>query len=71
VPHGFRNTSDKRARLLIHAIPGGRVGFVGMMLELATPLSDRHRLPAATPPDLKKLNAACQRNGIEILGPLP
>ena len=71
VPHGFRNPRDTTARLLIHAIPGGRVGFVGMMLELATVLTDRHHLPAATPPDLKKLTAACERNGISVLGPLP
>jgi quercetin dioxygenase-like cupin family protein len=71
VPHGFRNSRDTTARLLIHAIPGGKVGFVGMMLELATSLPDRHKLPAATPPDLKQLAAACERNGISILGPLP
>ena len=71
VPHGFRNSSGKTSRVLIHAIPGGKVGFVGMMLELATPLMDRDKLPAATPPDLKQLTAACERNGIHILGPLP
>lgn len=70
-PHGFRNCSNKTARLLIHAIPGGTVGFVEMMLEMGVPVPDRHKLPAATPPDLKRLNALCEQNGINILGPLP
>jgi quercetin dioxygenase-like cupin family protein len=71
VPHGFRSSSDATSRVLIHAIPGGKVGFVGMMLEMATPLADRHKLPEVIPPDLKKLTALCEKNGIRILGPLP
>jgi len=71
VPHGFRNNGDKISRVLIHVIPGGKVGFVGMMLEMAVPIRDRHKLPEATPPDLKKLNALCEQNEISILGPLP
>jgi quercetin dioxygenase-like cupin family protein len=71
VPHGFRSSSDKDSRVLIHVIPGGEVGFVGMMLEMAIPVRDRHKLPEATPPDLKKLNALCEQNKISILGPLP
>jgi quercetin dioxygenase-like cupin family protein len=71
VPHGFRSSSDKDSRVLIHSIPGGKVGFVGMMLELAVPIHDRDKLPEATPPDLKKLNAVCEQNNISILGPLP
>ena len=59
------------SRVLIHAIPGGKVGFVGMMLEMAVPLHDRHNLPEPTPPDLKKLNELCEQNEISILGPLP
>jgi quercetin dioxygenase-like cupin family protein len=71
VPHGFRSTSDKDSRVLIHVIPGGKVGFVGMMLAMAIPIPDRHRLPAATPPDPKKLSAMCEQNNISVLGPLP
>jgi len=71
VPHGFRNVGEKTSRVLIHAIPGGKVGFVGMMLEMAVPLHDRHNLPEPTPPDLKKLNELCEQNEISILGPLP
>jgi quercetin dioxygenase-like cupin family protein len=71
VPHGFRSSSEKVSRVLIHAIPGGKVGFVGMMLEMAVSLPDRHKLPEATPPDLRKLTALFEKNGIRILGSLP
>jgi quercetin dioxygenase-like cupin family protein len=71
VPHGFRNNSDKSSKVLIHVIPGGEVGFVGMMLEMAIPIQDRHKLPAATPPDLKRLSSLCEQNNISVLGPLP
>lgn len=71
VPHGFRASSDKESRVLIHVIPGGKVGFVAMMLELAVPIHDRHKLPESTPPDLKRLTTFCEQNNISILGPLP
>jgi quercetin dioxygenase-like cupin family protein len=71
VPHGFRSSSDKDSQVLVHVIPGGKVGFVGMMLEMAIPIPDRHRLPAATPLDLKRLNTLCEQNNISVLGPLP
>jgi quercetin dioxygenase-like cupin family protein len=71
VPHGFRTTSDKDSRVLIHVIPGGAVGFVGMMLEMAIPIQDRQNLPAAAPPDLKRLGSLCEQNNISVLGPLP
>lgn len=71
VPHGFRSSSDSDSHVLIHAIPGGKVGFVAMMLEMAEPIQDRHALPAPTPPDFKRLAELCERNKISILGPLP
>jgi quercetin dioxygenase-like cupin family protein len=71
VPHGFRSNIDRDSRILIHAIPGGKVGFVAMMLEMGVPIHDRHKLPKATPPDLKKLQTLCKRNKIDVLGPLP
>lgn len=71
VPHGFRVSSANGSKVLIHVIPGGKVGFVSMMLEMATPVWDRHNLPAATPPDLKRLGALCEQNSISILGILP
>ena len=55
VPHGFRVSCANGSKVLIHVIPGGKVGFVGMMLEMATPIQDRHKLPAAMPPDIKQL----------------
>ena len=71
VPHGFRSNCGKDSRVLIHAIPGGSVGFVAMMLEIAAPIHDRHKPPKAAPPDLKKLGLLCEQNNISILGPLP
>jgi len=71
VPHGFRSSSDKDSHMLVHAIPGGKVGFVGMMLEMATPIQDRHTLPEPTLPDFKRLAELCAQNKISILGPLP
>lgn len=71
VPHGFRSASDKDSRVLIHVIPGGKCGFVGMMLEMAIPLHDRHKVPAATPLDIKRLTSLCEQNNISVLGPLP
>jgi quercetin dioxygenase-like cupin family protein len=71
VPHGFRSTSDKDSRVLIHVIPGGEVGFVGMMLEMAIPIHDRQKLPAPAPPNFKRLGSLCEQNNISVLGPLP
>jgi quercetin dioxygenase-like cupin family protein len=71
VPHGFRSSSDKDSRVLIHAIPGGNIGFVAMMLEMATLIHDRHELPEPTPPDLEKLAKLCEQNKITVIGPLP
>ena len=70
-PHGFRSNGGKDSRVLIHAIPGGSVGFVAMMLEMAIPINDRHKLPEVTTPDLEKLGTLCAQNKIDILGPLP
>ncbi|SDF37977.1 cupin domain-containing protein [Terriglobus roseus] len=71
VPHGFKSSSDKDSHVLIHAIPGGKVGFVAMMLAMATPIQDRHKLPEPTPSDFKRLAELCEQNKISILGPLP
>jgi quercetin dioxygenase-like cupin family protein len=70
VPHGFRCTGRENSRVLIHVIPGGPKGFIGMMLEMAIPIQ-RGVLPAQTPPDLLKLDALCKKNEIDILGSLP
>jgi hypothetical protein len=52
-------------------MPGGKLGFIGMMLELAVPISDRENLPSTTSPDLKRLVEVCEKNEIHVLGPLP
>ena len=70
VPHGLRCSSQKDTHLLIHVIPGAEVGFTGMMLEMAVPATGRVLLEQ-TPPDLQRLAALCQKNKIDILGPLP
>jgi quercetin dioxygenase-like cupin family protein len=70
VPHGLRCSSEKDSLLLIHVIPGADVGFVGMMLEMAVPATERV-LRNPTTPDLQRLEAVCKKNKIDILGPLP
>jgi quercetin dioxygenase-like cupin family protein len=70
VPHGMRCSSEKNSRVLIHVIPGAETGFVGMMLEMALPATERVLLEP-TPPDLQRLAALCEKNKIDILGPLP
>jgi len=70
VPHGFRSSGKGNSRVLIHVMPGGPVGFIGMMLEMATPIR-KGVLPAPVAPDLVKLDALCKKNEIDILGSLP
>ena len=70
VPHGLRCSSQKDTHLLIHVIPGAEVGFMGMMLEMALPARQRV-LREPIPPDFQRLTAVCQKNKIDILGPLP
>jgi len=38
VPHGFRCTGGEDSRVLIHVMPGGAVGVIGMMLEMGIPV---------------------------------
>jgi quercetin dioxygenase-like cupin family protein len=70
VPHGFRCNSEKSSRVLIHVMPGTESGFVGMMLEMAVPVTGRV-LPEPTPRDFQRLEKLCKKNKIDILGPLP
>lgn len=70
VSHGVRCSSEKEARVLILVIPGGNVGFVGMMLEMGLPAREGFR-PQPEPPDLERLKTVCEKNNIDILGPLP
>ena len=68
IPHGIRCSSKTPATMLILAMPGN--GFVGMMLEMAVPATERV-LPTPAAPDVAKLTAACEKYKIDILGPLP
>ena len=70
VPHGLRCSSEKDSRMLILVSPGTDVGFVGMMLEMAVPATERV-LRNPTAPDLQRLETLCKKNKIDILGPLP
>lgn len=45
-------------------------GFVEMAREAGSP-APRHELPPAGPPDFARLEAACARQHITLLGPLP
>jgi len=51
-------------------MPGGKVGFVGMMLEMAMPVR-KGVVPESPPPDVQRLKTLCEKNQIDILGPLP
>lgn len=70
VPHGLRCSSETDSRILIHIIPGADLGFVGMMLEMGVPATERV-LRDVAPPDLQRLKTLCEKNKIDILGPLP
>jgi quercetin dioxygenase-like cupin family protein len=70
VPHGLRCSSENESHILIQVMPGEDVGFVGMMLEMAAPARERILREPVTP-DLQRLKALCEKNKIDILGPLP
>ena len=70
VSHGVRCSSEQDSRVLTLVMPGGNVGFVGMMLEMAVPAEDGV-VPKPEPPDFQRLATVCERNKIDILGPLP
>lgn len=64
-PHGFVTKTPVRMLVLC-----GGEGFVEMVREYGTQ-AERRELPPLTPTDYPRLGAACERNGIRILGPLP
>jgi quercetin dioxygenase-like cupin family protein len=68
IPHGIRVSSAAPSTMLIFAMPGS--GFVGMMMEMATPATERV-LPEPKQPDIEKLTRLCEKYQIDILGPLP
>ena len=70
IPHGLRLSSERDGHILVDVMPGGDVGFMGMMLEMAIPAKER-TLRKPVPPDFSRLKAVCAKNGIDILGPLP
>jgi hypothetical protein len=67
---GTDYSSKKDSRVLIHVMPGGKVGFVGTMLEMAMPVR-KGASPESTPPGVQRLKTLCEKNQIDILGPLP
>jgi quercetin dioxygenase-like cupin family protein len=64
-PHGFVTLTPVRTLVLC-----GGEGFVEMAREAGGPAA-RHELPPVGPPDLPRLEAACARHQITLLGPLP
>lgn len=67
VPHGFKNHTDKPARMLIQCVPAG---FDEFMLEFATELPSPETAPIpSSPEEIKKLIAVAPKYGIEILPP--
>jgi quercetin dioxygenase-like cupin family protein len=68
IPHGIKVSSTSPSEMLIFAMPGS--GFVGMMMEMAIPATERV-LPEPKQPDIEKLTRLCAKYQIDILGPLP
>lgn len=67
VPHGFRVTSPKPARVVLITV-GGR--FSEFIAENSSPIAD-DAAADGTVPDMAKLVASAARYGQEIFGPLP
>ncbi|MCA9572644.1 MAG: cupin domain-containing protein [Alphaproteobacteria bacterium] len=65
VGHGFRTHTAVRMLVLC-----GGDGFVEMAREAGGP-AERRELPPGGPPDVARLERACDRYGIRLLGPLP
>jgi mannose-6-phosphate isomerase-like protein (cupin superfamily) len=66
VPHTFRVTSTRPARVLVTSAPARFDAFVR---EFGTP-AERDELPVLdSPPDVERLVATAARHGVEILGP--
>jgi quercetin dioxygenase-like cupin family protein len=65
VAHGFVTLTPVRMLVI-----GEVEGFVEMAREAGVP-APRHELPPAAPPDFPKLEAACAKQHITLLGPLP
>ncbi len=63
--HGFETVTPIRMLVLC-----GVEGFVEMAREAGVP-APRKELPPAGPPDIARLEAACARHHIALLGPLP
>lgn len=63
--HGFVTLSPLRMLVL-----GEAEGFIEMVREAGVP-APRHELPPDAPPDFARLEAACARQHIALLGPLP
>ena len=63
--HGFR--TETPVRMLV--VCGGE-GFVEMAREAGSP-AERRELPPAEPPDEARLERACTKFGIRLVGPLP
>lgn len=65
VAHGLR--AESPTRLLVLSAPDG---FVEMVREAGAP-AERRELPPSAAPDFARLEAACTRHEIALLGPLP
>lgn len=66
IPHGFRVTGDRPARLINLVSPSG---FEQLFIEAGEPAATTE-LPNPSVPDISKVMEACMKLGVEILGPL-
>jgi quercetin dioxygenase-like cupin family protein len=63
VVHHFKNVSDRIARFLVHAVPGG---FEGFFAEFGRPVEDPAKPPPVTDEDIRRLLAAASRHFLEM-----
>ena len=62
--HGFRNATQTTARLINIHTPGG---FEKFFRGAGTPCEDASKGPPKEPPDMDKVNQACEATGMKIV----
>ncbi|TLV03932.1 cupin domain-containing protein [Dyadobacter luticola] len=65
IVHGFKNNSDKLARLLCTVVPAGLEEFFTEVAKLAEAAKDKPNQP----PDMQKINAIAEKYGQKLYPP--
>lgn len=69
VAHGYRNTNDAPASMLVIFAPAGKAEQ--FFRTLGVPVADHTHAPLPTPPDLEALQALLQEHQVELVAPPP